>query len=150
MAATADPRLPDLVGTDTVAFVLVAGAILAWGLVLGVWKYHGIRTSPDRTAHLYVDIAHRAALLYSFATLVLAALVELSSFPTVVNVVAAAVPVVFFVAAIVSYCVHGALRDTDNQFVDPTPGTYAFMIALIVGEIGGVVVLIAGVVARLA
>ncbi len=64
-----------------------------------------------------------------------------------VNVVAAAVPVVFFVAAIVSYCVHGALRDTDNQFVDPTPGTYAFMIALIVGEIGAVV-LIAGVVAR--
>ncbi|MEO9328423.1 hypothetical protein [Gordonia aurantiaca] len=140
----------DLVGTDTIAFVLVAGVILAWALALGVWKYHGIRTSPDRSAHVYVDIAHRAALMYSFATLVLAALVELSAFPTRVNVVAATVPIVFFVAAIVSYCVHGALRDTDNQFLDPTPGTYAFMIALIIGEIGGVLVLLAGVVARLA
>lgn len=139
----------DLVGTDTVAVVIASGLILVWGLALGVWKYHGIRTSPDHTAHIYVDIAHRAALMYSFATLVLAALVELSAFGPVVNLVAAAVPIVFFVAAIAAYCVHGALRDTTNQFEKPMPGTYLFMLALIVGEIGGVLVLLAGVVVRL-
>ncbi len=117
-----------------------------------MWKYHGIRTSPEHSAHVYVDIAHRAALMYSFATLVLAALVELSAFAPVVNVLAAAVPIVFFVAAIASYCIHGALRDTTNQFEKPMPGgTYLFMVALIVGEIGGVLVLLAGgVVVRLA
>ncbi|MCZ4536721.1 hypothetical protein O4159_14895 [Gordonia terrae] len=146
---TADPVLADLVGVDTIVVVVASGVILVWALVLGVWKYHGIRTSLDRTAHVYVDIAHRAALMYSFATLVLAALVELSAFPTTVNVIAAAVPIVFFVVAIAAYCIHGALRDTTNQFVDPTPGTYLFMLALIVGEIGGVLVLLAGVVVRL-
>ncbi|WP_439032225.1 hypothetical protein [Gordonia terrae] len=141
--------LADTIGTDTAVVVLASGVILVWGLALGVWKYHGIRTSPDGSAHVYVDIAHRAALMYSFAALVLAALVELSAFSTAVNLVAAAVPIVFFVAAIAAYCVHGALRDTTNQFVDPTPGTYLFMLALIVGEIGGVVVLVAGGVVRL-
>ena len=84
---TADPDLADLVGVDTIVVVVASGVILVWALVFGVWKYHGIRTSPDRTAHVYVDIAHRAALMYSFATLVLAALVELSAFPTTVNAI---------------------------------------------------------------
>ena len=53
--------------------------------------------SEDGLAHPYVDIAHRAALLYSFATLLLAAFVELSGFPTAVNLIAAFVPIFFFV-----------------------------------------------------
>lgn len=133
------------IGTDTVIVVFVAGLILLWALLLGVWKYHGIMTSPDHRAHVYVDIAHRAALMYSFATLLLAALVELSAWPSWVNLVAAAVPVVFFVGAIASYVRHGAVRDTDNQFEHPAPGLGAMMIALIVGEVGGCVVLLAGV-----
>ena len=48
------------------------------------------------------------------------------------------------VGAIVGYTIHGWRRDTDNQFRDPVPGTHAFMWALIIGEIGGVVVLLAG------
>ena len=56
-----------------------------------------------------------------------------------VNLVAAFVPIVFFVGAIVGYTIHGWRRDTDNQFRDPVPGTHAFMWALIIGEIGGVV-----------
>ena len=144
---TADPDLADLVGVDTIVVVVASGVILVWALVLGVWKYHGIRTSPDRTAHVYVDIAHRAALMYSFATLVLAALVELSAFPTTVNVIAAAVPIVFFVAAIGSYCWHGARRDTENQLASPAPGVRGFMVALIVAEIGAFAVLLAGFVA---
>ncbi|MGH3552524.1 MAG: hypothetical protein ACRDT5_08005, partial [Mycobacterium sp.] len=84
------------------------------------------------------------ALLYSFATLLIAAFVELSAWPTWVNLAAAMVVVFFFVAAIASYIVHGALRDTTNQFEHATAGTRVSMAALIVGEIGGFGVLFAG------
>ena len=131
-------------GSDTVAVLLAAGLIFLWALVLGVWKYRQIAASPEARAHPYVDIAHRAALLYSFATLLIAVFVELSAWSTAVNLVAAFVPVFFFAAAIAGYQLHGLRRDTDNQFRDPVPGTHPFMWALIVGEIGGVAVLIAG------
>jgi len=61
-----------------------------------------------------------------------------------VNLVAAFVPIFFFVAAIAGYTVHGWRRDTDNQFRDPVRGTHAFMWALIAGEVGGTLVLLAG------
>ena len=115
------------IGSDTKAVVLTAGLIFLWALVLGVWKYRQMAAAEDGLAHPYVDIAHRAALLYSFATLLLAAFVELSGFPTAVNLIAAFVPIFFFAAAIVGYSIHGARRDTDNQFRDPVPGTHAFM-----------------------
>ena len=111
--------------------------IFLLALVLGVWKYRQIMAAPDHRAHPYVDIAHRAALLYSFATLLLAAFVELSAWPTWVNLTAAAVVVVFFVGAIADYIVHGALRDTTNQFEHATRGSQVSMALLIVGEIGG-------------
>ena len=129
---------------DTKAVILTAGLIFLWALLLGAWKYRQMAASEDGLAHPYVDIAHRAALLYSFATLLLAAFVELSGFSSAVNLIAAFVPIFFFVAAIAGYMIHGARRDTDNQFRNPVPGTSAFMWALMVGEIGGVAVLIAG------
>src|SRR6185312_5274760 len=110
-------------GIDTKITLLAAGLIFLLALVLGVWKYREMITSDNHLAHPYVDIAHRAALLYSFATLLLAAFVELSGFPTAVNLIAAFVPIFFFAAAIVGYSIHGARRDTDNQFRDPVPGT---------------------------
>jgi len=131
-------------GGDTKAVVLAAGLIFLWALLLGVWKYRQMATSEDALAHPYVDIAHRAALLYSFATLLLATFVELSGFPTAVNLLAAFIPIFFFVAAITGYSIHGWRRDTDNQFRDPVAGTHPFMWALIVGEIGGMLVLLAG------
>jgi len=131
-------------GSDTKAVVLAAGLIFLWALLLGVWKYRQMAASEEALAHPYVDIAHRAALLYSFATLLLAAFVELSGFATAVNLLAAFVPIFFFAAAIVGYSVHGWRRDTDNQFRDPVRGTHAFMVALIAGEIGGMLVLLAG------
>ena len=132
------------IGCDTKAVVLAAGLIFLWALLLGVWKYRQMAASEDALAHPYVDIAHRAALLYSFATLLLAAFVELSGFSAAVNLIAAFVPIFFFVAAIAGYAIHGMRRDTDNQFRDPVPGTHAFMWALIIGEIGGMLVLLAG------
>jgi hypothetical protein len=134
-------------GIDTRITLLAAGLIFLLALVLGVWKYRQIMDAPDHRAHPYVDIAHRAALLYSFATLLLAAFVELSAWPTWVNLTAAAVVVVFFVGAIADYIIHGARRDTTNQFEHATRGSQVSMALLIVGEIGGFGVLLAGFIA---
>ena len=141
--------LIDQLDNVTIATVVAAGVILAWAMALGVWKYQQILASPDGQAHIYIDIAHRAALMYSFATLVLAALVALSAWPAWVNAACVVVELIFFVGAIASYMLHGVLQDTTNQ-LHPHPGVlvHGFMAALIVGEIGGVVVLAAGVIAN--
>jgi len=131
-------------GIDTRITLLAAGLIFLLALVLGVWKYRQIMVADDHRAHPYVDIAHRAALLYSFATLLLAVFVELSAWPAWVNLTAAAVVVFFFVGAILSYIEHGARRDTVNQFESPGRGLEVMMALLIVGEIGGFGVLLAG------
>ena len=126
------------------ATLLAAGLIFLQALVLGIWKYRQMATSEDHLAHPYVDIAHRSALLYSFATLLVAVFVELSAWPEWVNAAAAATIVVFFVGAIGSYIVHGAKRDTTNQLSEPGRSIHVAMAALIVGEIGGFVVLLTG------
>lgn len=131
-------------GLDTNLTLLAAGLIFLLALGLGVWKYRQIATSADHVAHPYVDIAHRAALLYSFAALLLAVFVELSSWATWVNLAAAGVVVFFFVVAIGSYVLHGARRDTTNQFERAGAGVHAGMWALVVGEIGGFAVLLVG------
>ena len=52
--------------------------------------------------------------------------------------------VFFFVGAIAAYIEHGARRDTVNQFENPTRGTGLAMTLLIIGEIGGFGVILAG------
>ena len=129
---------------DTALTVLAAGLIFLWALALGIWKYRQMATSPDHLAHPYVDIAHRAALLYAFATMLLAVFVELSAWPAWVDLTAAAVVVAFFVLAIATYVTHGLRRDTTNQFERVDTTLRVAMAALIVGEIGGTAVLVAG------
>ncbi|PTR31054.1 hypothetical protein C8K36_10180 [Rhodococcus sp. OK519] len=131
-------------GLDTRLTLLAAGLIFLLALLLGVWKYRQMATSPEHVAHPYVDIAHRSALMYSFATLLVSVFVELSDWPTAVNATCAGILVFFFVAAIGSYIAHGARRDTTNQFEHPDSGLRVAMIALIVGEVGAFVVLLAG------
>ena len=131
-------------GDDTIATLAAAGLMFLWALLLGVVKYRQMATSPKAVAHPYTDIAHRAALMYAFATLLIAAFVELSAWSTLVNLLAAGALVLFFAAAVAGYMFHGLKRDTVNQFRDPVPGTHPFMYALIVAEIGGFVVLLAG------
>jgi len=121
--------------------------IFLLALVLGVWKYRQIMAAADHRAHPYVDIAHRAALLYSFATLLIAVFVELSAWPTWLNLTAAMVLVFFFLAAIVSYISHGWRRDTTNQFEHADRTLQVEMAALIAGEIGGFAVILAGFIA---
>jgi hypothetical protein len=137
-------------GGDTKAVLLAAGLIFIGALLLGIWKYRGMATSPEGLAHPYVDTAHRAALLYSFATLLVAVFVELSGWSTAVNLIAAFAVIAFFVGAVAGYIWHGATRDTDNQFRegDALPGTHVFMWSLIVVEIVGFSVLLAGFVSE--
>ncbi len=133
-------------GADTKAVLLAAGLIFIWALVLGVWKYRQMSTNPDGLAHPYVDTAHRAALLYSFATLLIATFVELSGWSETVDAIAAFAVIAFFVAAIAGYCIQGARKQTDNQFRegDRPPGLHPYMYALIATEIVGFSVLLAG------
>lgn len=131
-------------GGDTKAVLLAAAAMFLWALLLGVLKYRQIVESEESAAHPYVDIAHRAALMYSFALLLVATFVELSGWGAVVNLVAAGALTFYFFAAVAGYMVHGVRRDTDNQFRDPIAGAHGFMLALIVAEIGGWLVLVAG------
>jgi hypothetical protein len=134
-----------------------AGAFLVAGLATGIWKYGCIARSPDARAPVYVDVAHRAALMYAFACGLLAMLCERSAWSNAVNLAAAIAAVVFFALSVTGYVVHGALRDTDNQLARPhrlggriIPGgaMRAFMATLIVAELGGVAVIVAGHLAR--
>ena len=138
--------------------ILAAGIFFSSGLLTGAWKYFCIVRSASAQAPVYVDIAHRTSLLYSFAALLLAQFAALSAYPAAVNLWAAAIPLAFFAAAIASYVLHGLLNDTDNQLRAPhkvgnTPlprgSLHAFMWLLMVGEIGGFAVLFAGVLKRL-
>jgi len=134
-------------GGDTKAVLLAAGVMFLLALVLGVWKYRQMATSETHLAHPYVDIAHRAALLYSFATLLVATFVQFSGWSELVDLLAAGVLYFFFLGAVVGYAYHGWRRDTDNQFRDPTPSAgavHGYMWALIVGEIVAFSVLLAG------
>lgn len=131
-------------GGDTKAVLLLAALMFLWALLLGVWKFRQMDASEDGLAHPYVDTAHRAALLYSFALLLVATFVELSGWSVLVNLLAAGAMAFYFYAAVAGYAVHGWKRDTDNQFRRPVRGLEAFMVALIVTEIGGWLVLIAG------
>lgn len=115
-----------------------------WALLLGVLKYRQIMSSDSHSAHVYVDIGHRAALMYSFALLLVAAFVQLSAWSTFVNLLAAGAMAFYFFAAVANYTFHGWRRDTENVFRDQIRGTHPFMAGLIVAEIGGWLVLMAG------
>lgn len=133
--------------------LLGAGLLFLTALITGAWKYAQIRRSSTSSAHAYVDIAHRAALLYSFAALLLARFAEISRLDPRLEVAAVAVQLLFFIASVFAYIVHGLLRDTDNQFarphrlgplILPAAAMTAFMAALIIAEIGGFLVLFYG------
>ena len=120
------------------------------GLISGIWKYRLMAKGVDHQARYYVDITHRSSLLYSFAAILLAKFAELSVFSDVVNNTAALATLTFFAAAIVTYIVHGILKDTDNQLEHPhkvgstklpTWLIPVFMLLLIIAEVGGSAVL---------
>ncbi|MDN5863502.1 MAG: hypothetical protein L0H19_08640, partial [Salinisphaera sp.] len=112
---------------------------------------------PQAEAPYYVNIAHRAALLYSFAAVLLAVFAARSAWPEIWNLIGVIGNVVFYAAAIAMYCLHGYLQDTDNQLQRPhkvgkgeMPAWQMtlFMMLLIIGEVGGFLILFSGVLFR--
>ena len=133
--------------------LLAAGVYFMTALLTGWWKYRCIATSESASAPVYVDIAHRASLMYSFAAMLLREFVPFSPVGPAATVWVVAAPLLFFGLAIGGYVLHGLLRDTDNQLRRPHRlgrGTLpdvaisAFMWALAIGEIGGFAILLWG------
>jgi hypothetical protein len=125
-----------------------AGLFFATALATGVWKYRWMLTDERHAAPVYVDVAHRAALLYTFAALLLARLVEESPFSQTVNVMALTAPLAFFAIAIATYVGLGIRNTTDNQFRERNLGTTWGMAALILAEVSGFGVLFVGFLLR--
>jgi hypothetical protein len=115
-----------------------AGIFLFVGLIGGVMKYHGIMTSENHRAPVYIDVAHRASLMYSFAALVMAELLKYSPYSVAVQCVITAVPLFFFATAVAQYFKLGIENKVRNQFKQRNFVTTWGMLLLIVGEVGGV------------
>jgi hypothetical protein len=133
--------------------LLAAGVFFMSGLLTGVWKYTSIMGAENAQAPGYVDIAHRTSLMYAFAAILMREFVPYSPLGPTGTLWAVAVPILFFASAIAMYILHGILRDTDNQLRRPhvlgrgtVPGVLItiYMVALIVGEIGGFAILFYG------
>lgn len=130
-----------------------SGLFFMTGLLTGLWKYIQITKSENARAHYYVDVAHRASLLYAFACMLLAEFVTMSAWSEQVNFWAALGPIIFFAISVEGYIVHGFLQDTTNQLRNPhklgnksIPAVLmsTFMWALAAVEVGGFGVLLAG------
>ena len=135
--------------------VLSAGVFFLVGLLTGIWKYRQIMASPEAQAHPYVDICHRASLMYAFASILLVKFIEISQLPERVELIAVSFILAYFAAAIGTYFIHGVLGDTDNQLKRPHklgPTTLPsglinlFMWSLVAAELGGFLVLFYGVI----
>ncbi len=135
--------------------VLSAGVFFLVGLLTGIWKYRQIMASPEAQAHPYVDICHRASLMYAFASILLVKFIEISQLPDRVELIAVSFILAYFALAIGTYFIHGVLGDTDNQLERPHklgPTTLPsglislFMWSLVAAELGGFLVLFYGVI----
>ena len=124
--------------------LLSSGLFLLAGMLTGVLKYQRIMTSVEHRAPVYIDIAHRAAFLYSFAMLVIAKLLEYNPYSMKVQTGAVAALLVFFVITILGYLAHGIRNDTENIFNHRSFTTTWYMYLLIIGEIGGLSVILWG------
>lgn len=124
--------------------LLASGVFLLTGMLTGIWKYRAMMRSETHQAPAYVDIAHRASFLYSFAALVIAELVKYSPFSSDLQILIVAVPLVLFAMTIVQYLKLGWLNQEQTQFAERNFITTYFMYGLIAGEIGGVALLIFG------
>jgi hypothetical protein len=124
--------------------LLVSGIFLLNGMLTGVWKYSRIMRSPEHRAPVYVDIAHRTSFFYSFASLVIARLLEFSPFSQPAQLVIVALPLSYFLLTVIGYMKEGYLDRTDNIFRERNFVTTWFMYGLIAGEIGGLALVLGG------
>ncbi|MDQ3633282.1 MAG: hypothetical protein ACR2J3_05780 [Aridibacter sp.] len=124
--------------------LLVSGLFLLNGMLTGVWKYSCIMSSPEHKAPVYVDIAHRTSFFYSFASLVIAALIYFSPFSEFWQIVIIFFPLTYFILAVIGYMKEGYLDRTENLFSERNFITTYFMYGLIASEIGGLILILGG------
>lgn len=132
--------------TAPVIAISCAGLFFMTGLLTGSWKFSCMMKNHDFKAPYYVDIAHRAALLYSFAAIIIAVFSYFSVFLDWVNTLATIAPLLFFAIAIINYIKLGIENKTDNQLRDSEnpAGDKIIMGSLMIAEIGGFFVLLMG------
>ncbi len=121
-----------------------AGLYLLAGMLIGIIKYRRTMTSAEHRSPIYIDIAHRAAFMYSFAALVMSRLLEFSPYSERVQLGATALVLLFLTLTILGYLSAGLRDDTDNLFRERNFKTTWYMYALIAGEIGGLAVILWG------
>ncbi len=121
-----------------------SGLYLLAGMLIGVVKYWKTMRSSEHRAPVYIDIAHRAAFMYSFAALVMAKLLEHSTLTTRVQLGALGLVLLFFTITIAGYFAEGLRDRTDNLFRERNFTTTWYMYLLIAGEIGGLAVILWG------
>ena len=124
--------------------LLVSGLFLLNGMLTGIWKYRKIMSSPENKAPVYVDIAHRTSFFYSFASLVIAVLVNFSPFPERWRTLTVIVPLVYFIVTVGGYMREGFMDRTENIFREKNFVTTYFMYSLIAGEIVGFLLILGG------
>lgn len=124
--------------------LLFSGIFLLTGMLTGVWKYLQMMKSENHLAPVYVDIAHRASLLYSFACLVIAKLMEFSPYSQIVQMIIVIVPIVYFALAIFAYIKEGYLNQTDNMLRERNFTTTWFVYSLIFGEVSSIALILSG------
>lgn len=128
--------------TSTKLCLTAAGIFFLWALLLGVLKWRQMLASEDRSAHPYTDIAHRSALLYSFALILIALFSYLSELASGIEIAAVLVLIFFFFVSVASYNLHGLRQQTTNQFVEPSRSLQIVMPLLVVGEIAAFAILL--------
>src|SRR3954469_25659429 len=133
-----------MIGGSVKLSLTASGVFLLSGMLSGIWKYRSMLNSPDHAAPVYVDIAHRASLLYSFAALVIAQLIVFSPFSTPIQYAIAAVPLFYFAVTIVVYLIHGYRKTSTTQFDQRNLITTWGMYTLVAGEIGGFALIFGG------
>lgn len=124
--------------------IVLAGAMLLVGMATGTWKYIDMMRSPERRASRYINIAHRASLLYACAIGVLALMAMLSPLPQSVEVAAIAIDSLFFFIATGTYIQLGVKRVERTQYHERNFTTGAGTWILAVAEIGSTLVLFVG------
>jgi len=124
--------------------LLSSGLFLLVGMLIGIVKHQRMLSSSDHMAPAYIDIAHRAAFLYSFAMLVIAKLLEYNPYSEGVQLLATGLVLVFLSITIVGYFTHGLRNKTDNLFRERNFSTTWYVYMLTAGEISGLSVIIWG------
>ena len=123
------------------------GVIFLVAMLTGVWTWRHMLNSATHLAPPYVDLAHRSALLYSFAGILVWQFAGWSVWSSAVNLLAVALLFAFFTIAIVTYIILGYRNQTDNQFKQRSFATTTGMYLLIAAEVGGFLILFSGTLA---